>query len=816
MVSSPLVRHFAALALLLVAGTASAQGRVDFGDDSGDWTFDGECDDPRFEGQGMASVLLDEDRFRDATDCRKLLEEGRIRLSGAAGKPGGIDFGDDSSRWARDGECDDPRFVGDGMATTLLDEDAYADATDCENLVSQGRIALRAAVANDGIDFGNDSSTWAHDGECDDPRFEGEGVASYLVDEDLYRDATDCRNLFNKGLVRLIGGTAAGSMAGGGIRRDRLEAGDATLSSGEYKDDFTFEGRRGQEAVIDLRSGDFDPYLIVRAPSGEQFDNDDYEGDVSRSLVALVLDETGTYEVTVTSYKKGESGGYTLQMDVGESVELAGLREENGRLGRGDDTLDDGEYIDIYEFTGRPGQRVTIDLRSDDFDTYLILEDPNGDNEENDDAGDTTDSLIVTNLTESGTYRVGVTSYEPGETGAYRVMIDQTNAPAGRPRQNRDVETLTVGRATDGELEFGDQTLGTGEYQDIYVFDGLAGQSVRVEMTSNDFDTYVGLLTPAGDLIENDDFDGSTSRSVVELDLTETGRYRVVATSYAAEESGRYRVTVSMRAASSTSGGGTFAGGSRSGGRTYGIFAGISDYPGTGSDLDFTADDALRVRDALIRGGGMLREDAVTLTDADATIANVERALEDIAARVGPDDTFVFFYSGHGGRLERAEGPETFDPDSLDETIVLYDGHMRDDELRELFSQIQAGTTLLFLDSCFSGGFAKDLISVPGRMGMFSSEEDVTSQVAVKFRAGGYLSVFLDEAIGDGLADEDNDGSVTAIELSEYVHYRYRNDVKSSSPDDFVRTGGRQSGYQHLVVDRGSVGPYDVLFRYAR
>ncbi len=804
MVSSPLVRLFAVLGLLLLAGTASAQGRIQFGDDSSEWSFDGECDDPRFEGRGMASVLLDEDRFRDATDCRKLLEGGSIRLSGAAGKPGGIDFGDDSSRWARDGECDDPRFAGDGMASTLLDEDAYSDATDCERLVSQGRIALQAGGANDGIDFGNDSSTWAHDGECDDPRFEGEGVASYLVDEDLYRDATDCRNLFNKGLVRLIGGAA-----GGGIRRDRLAA-------GEYKDDFTFEGRRGQEAVIDLRSSDFDPYLIVRAPSGEQFDNDDYEGDVSRSLIALVLDETGTYEVTVTSYKKGESGGYTLQMDVGEFVELAGLREENGRLGRGDDTLDDGEYIDIYEFTGRPGQQVTIDLRSDDFDTYLILQDPNGEREENDDADDTTDSLIVMNLTESGTYRVGVTSYEAGETGAYRLMIDQVNAPAGRPRQNRDVETLTVGRTTDGELEFGDQTLDTGEYQDTYVFDGLAGQRVHVEMTSSDFDTFVGLLTPSGDLIENDDFEGSTSRSVVELDLTETGRYRVVATSYAAAEAGRYRVTVNMRAAPSTPVGGTFAGGSRSGGRTYGIFAGISDYPGTGNDLDFTADDALRVRDALIRGGGMRPEDAVTLTDADATIANVERALEDIASRVGPDDTFVFFFSGHGGRLERAEGPEISDPDSLDETLVLYDGHMRDDELRDLFSQIRAGTTLLFLDSCFSGGFAKDLISVPGRMGMFSSEEDVTSQVAVKFRAGGYLSVFLDEAIGDGLADEDNDGSVTAIELSEYVHYRYRNDVKSSSPGDFVRTGGRQSGYQHLVVDRGSVGPYDVLFSYAR
>ncbi len=152
------------------------------------------------------------------------------------------------------------------------------------------------------------------------------------------------------------------------------------------------------------------------------------------------------------------------------------------------------------------------------------------------------------------------------------------------------------------------------------------------------------------------------------------------------------------------------------------------------------------------------------------------------------------------------------DPDSLDETIVLYDEQVRDDEMRSLFDQINAGTTLVFLDSCFSGGFAKDVISVPGRMGMFSSEEDVTSQVAVKFRAGGYLSIFLDEAIGDGLADGDRDGAVTAIELSEYVHLRYRNDVKSANPNDFVRTGGPQSGYQHLVVDRGSVGPYDVLF----
>ena len=293
MVLSPYIRLFATLACLLVAGTVSSQERIQFGDDSGDWANDGKCDDPRFEGEGMASVLLDEDTYRDATDC--------------------------------------------------------------EDLFSQGLIVLRADAASGGIDFGDDSSTWARDGECDDPRFAGAGVAAYLTDADLYRDATDCRDLFDQGLVELVDG--AGALAAGGRQRDRLEAGDATLSTGEYRDDFTFAGRRGQEAVIDLRSSEFDPYLIVHTPSGEQFDNDDYEGDMSRSLIALVLEETGTYEVTVTSYQDGESGSYTLQMDVGESVELAGLREETGTLGFDDSTLDDGEYIDlrIYRSPGPAG-----------------------------------------------------------------------------------------------------------------------------------------------------------------------------------------------------------------------------------------------------------------------------------------------------------------------------------------------------------------------------------------------------------------------------------------------------------------------------
>jgi hypothetical protein len=175
-------------------------------------------------------------------------------------------------------------------------------------------------------DFGDNSSHWANDGECDDPRFEGAGAADTLLEEDLGHDAADCRKLFDAGRVTLHtnGDIALGDGAEHDrIHRGRLEQGDDTLSSGEYADGYTFSGDAGQQAIVDLRSGDFDSSLFVRAPSGEQIVVDDFEGDASRSLLSLDLTESGEYRVTVTSYEKGETGGYTLSIDVGSD---SGLR----------------------------------------------------------------------------------------------------------------------------------------------------------------------------------------------------------------------------------------------------------------------------------------------------------------------------------------------------------------------------------------------------------------------------------------------------------------------------------------------------------
>src|SRR5690606_18124083 len=78
-------------------------------------------------------------------------------------------------------------------------------------LASAGTLPSTAQTnAPSAIDFGDDSSPWAKDGECDDPRFEGSGVADEVVDADLLKDATDCSAAFDAGtaILKAEDGTA--------------------------------------------------------------------------------------------------------------------------------------------------------------------------------------------------------------------------------------------------------------------------------------------------------------------------------------------------------------------------------------------------------------------------------------------------------------------------------------------------------------------------------------------------------------------------------------------------------------------------------
>ena len=567
----------------------------------------------------MASTLVETDQLHDASDCRTLFLAGSIFLLEGISNPNnnGIDFGDDSSTWADDGECDDPRFQGDGMASVLDDGNRLADASDCRLLLQSGSISLigdSTPERNNGVDFGDNSSTWAFDGQCDDPRFAGARHGfSCCWTRICFMMPTDCRELFETGSIRLLSGSSV--VLGGRFERGSLRAGDETRANGSYNDSYSFVADRGDSTIIDLRSGEFDTFLTVRAPNGEEFSNDDYESSFDRSLVSIPRTETGIYEVIVSSFAQGESGGYTLEISTDDRP-LESLNQQiSGVLIDEDSTFTDGEYYDNYEFEGRPGQSITIDLRSDEFDTYLILRQPNGEELANDDTEGSNSRIEVT-LSEAGSYEVVVSSFAGGETGEYQLNIAEINDPGRGVPAEVATNNLRVGDSISGDLDSGDQLAENDEFRDSFYFNGNSGEAIVVDLIASNFDTVLSLQTPTGELLENDDFQGSTDQSQIQLTLQESGRYRILVSSYTSGETGDYQLSIRPAAAESVSSSAAF------GAQIYGIFAGIADYPGTGNDLDLTDQDAIRARDALIAGAGMDERNAYTLLNEDATGAN--------------------------------------------------------------------------------------------------------------------------------------------------------------------------------------------------
>ena len=146
--------------------------------------------------------------------------------------------------------------------------------------------------------------------------------------------------------------------------------------------------------------------------------------------------------------------------------------------------------------------------------------------------------------------------------------------------------------------------------------------------------------------------------------------------------------------------------------------------------------------------------------------------------------------------------------DGRSESIELYDGAMTDAELGRLFAPVRSRMALAAIDACFSGGF-RNLVNRPNVMGLFSSEEDLTSLVADRFKAGGFLSYFLRAGLA-GDADDDGDRIVTAGELSTYVRRRFRRegDIPATTRED-------ERNFQNLVIERGGIHVDDVVVRLA-
>ena len=91
----------------------------------------------------------------------------------------------------------------------------------------------------------------------------------------------------------------------------------------------------------------------------------------------------------------------------------------------GDSVVGDSTYADVYLFRPSRSADVVIDLRSGDFDAYLLLQDAAGRTlATDDDGGSGRDSRLSFGVTAGATYRILANSYgEERATGAYRLSL---------------------------------------------------------------------------------------------------------------------------------------------------------------------------------------------------------------------------------------------------------------------------------------------------------------------------------------------------------------------------------------------------------
>ena len=388
---------------------------------------------------------------------------------------------------------------------------------------------------------------------------------------------------------RLLGAASAFSTPG----RHPLEAWSVALEP-------------GQTITVDLRSEDFDAYLYLAGGSILSPIQNDDGGEGLNSQIVYTSLNGGTYLVVASAFGENSQGAYTLEAREGDwgyeddaswadedwmwdegdgwvERTLPGSLSAQGRVLRLDTQVEgrllgegspffteSGDHpLEAWILTLAPGQTVTLDLRSEDFDAYLYLAEGGLSSPiQNDDGGEGLNSQIVYTSPGGGTYLVVASSYgmssgpytlearegdfayednwswddedqmdwqdwewDEGEGWTERVL------PADLSSEGR---TIDLNTEVEGRLSGDTASRTEGGYPiEAWSLTLRPGQTVILDLRSEDFDTYLYLTGGALTSPIEDDDGGDGLNSQILYTSQSGGTYLVVVSSFGTG-SGRY------------------------------------------------------------------------------------------------------------------------------------------------------------------------------------------------------------------------------------------------------------------------------------
>ncbi|HEV2670927.1 MAG TPA: hypothetical protein VGU74_07535 [Gemmatimonadales bacterium] len=389
----------------------------------------------------------------------------------------------------------------------------------------------------------------------------------------------------------------------GMVEVGRTVSGDLTSDDPEFNSDSTYfqrwilPVRANQTFTVDLESSEFDAYVMLTRGRGEKLvENDDGGGACNARLVYTTQDDHPLrIVVNSASRPRRQTGHFVLRVTQGESAtepksncrlntaaavgttslirQVSNVSDPsataaiavvrvgetiNGRLTSSDSLYPDNSYVQYYQFTATPGQQITIDLSSDDFDPVLIIR---GDDLErsiiDDDGGPGCSSRVSRTFPSAGPYRilVNTTASPERQTGSFSLSITQGAKPV---QQSGNSDCRTRGGNTDGgggggsvtahSIEIGQAREGTltrtdvllhsdSTYAQPWAIQGRVGQTITIDLESDDFDSYVFLRGPGitgGRDFQDDDSGGNCNARLTatfpqngdyEIDVNSTNHY---------------------------------------------------------------------------------------------------------------------------------------------------------------------------------------------------------------------------------------------------------------------------------------------------
>lgn len=370
----------------------------------------------------------------------------------------------------------------------------------------------------------------------------------------------------------------------------RLTVADQQFSDGSRQKMYAFVGNRGDTVTADLMSDDFDPLVILADASGNPLTRNDDGGENCNARLTWVLPAAANYRLYATSSSKAELGEYQVRIvrgheapaadstcrgfgrmsglvQVGQSV--SGSLTSEDRMFQGDST-----FFQVYTLPVEANQTVTVDLESSEFDPFLMLI-KGRDTEanrlaQNDDGGGNCNARIVYTASDDHPLRIvaNTASVPKRQTGRFTLRVSdgespieakgadcrgRPNAPqadAPAPRERADgpapvgpARPITVGQAVTGEITSSSVKHSDGTPVEWWQIDGRSGETVTVDMESDDFDAYLLLSGPGSTALSNDD-DGGNCNPRITFTFPESGTYRIGANTVSPTARGAYSLTV--------------------------------------------------------------------------------------------------------------------------------------------------------------------------------------------------------------------------------------------------------------------------------